>query len=288
MANKDMTTKKLEDYNDVFADILNTLLFKKHYIDENLLVSTKIESIYKTDKTPYKEQRRDTLKDYIKTLNNISFVLSSYGIENQASFDKFMPVRLMGYDFGSYNDQITANKHIHPVITIVLNFSDHRWGKAKSLHDIMDIPNELKKYVSNYEIKVFDIAYLENDVINSFTSDFRAVARFFKNKRLGKDAFADDKVLNHVTEVLEMLKVFAKDKYYEDVIEQINEYKERKGDVTMCTVAQGLVNQGRAEGRAEGKNAIEEMERTLRESGVDENIIQAALKRAETKFQNAA
>ncbi len=29
MAGKDLSEKKLEDYNDVFADILNTLLFKK-------------------------------------------------------------------------------------------------------------------------------------------------------------------------------------------------------------------------------------------------------------------
>ena len=29
MAGKDKAEKKLEDYNDVFADILNVLLFKK-------------------------------------------------------------------------------------------------------------------------------------------------------------------------------------------------------------------------------------------------------------------
>lgn len=31
MAGKDLSEKKLEDYNDVFADILNTLLFKKRF-----------------------------------------------------------------------------------------------------------------------------------------------------------------------------------------------------------------------------------------------------------------
>ena len=34
MADKDMAEKKLEDYNDVFAEILNVLLFQKDLIKE--------------------------------------------------------------------------------------------------------------------------------------------------------------------------------------------------------------------------------------------------------------
>ena len=34
MAEKDKAEKVLEDYNDVFADIYNTLLFKEHFLDE--------------------------------------------------------------------------------------------------------------------------------------------------------------------------------------------------------------------------------------------------------------
>lgn len=34
---KDMTSKKLEDYTDVFADILNVLLFHKNLLKPELL-----------------------------------------------------------------------------------------------------------------------------------------------------------------------------------------------------------------------------------------------------------
>lgn len=34
---KDLTAKKLEDYNDVFADIYNTLLFGENLINEQQL-----------------------------------------------------------------------------------------------------------------------------------------------------------------------------------------------------------------------------------------------------------
>ncbi len=37
MAQKDKVGKFLEDYNDVFADIYNTLLFGKDYLQEQYL-----------------------------------------------------------------------------------------------------------------------------------------------------------------------------------------------------------------------------------------------------------
>ncbi len=41
MGQKDITEKKLEDYNDVFSDILNTLLFDgEHIVSENDLEPT--------------------------------------------------------------------------------------------------------------------------------------------------------------------------------------------------------------------------------------------------------
>ena len=254
MGTKDLASKKLEDYNDVFADILNTLLFKKKFIDERYLRDTSTESIYKTDEEPLNEQRRDTLKNYFSNSDNAEFLVAAFGMENQTSFEKMMPFRVMKYDVGTYSDQLKNGNEIRPVITIVLNFSDRRWSKYKTLHELFGkMQPEIKAVVPDYKINVFDIAFLEDVVIDSFTSDFRAVARFFKNKRIGKDAFADKKVLEHVTEVLEMLKVFAKDKDYENISDYVLECQKREGDVTMCTVAQALKQEGRRDGIVEGR-----------------------------------
>lgn len=62
MAEKDLSGKKIEDYNDVFADIYNTLLFGKQYLNPDRLKAGPTESIYKTDKKDLNEQRRDILK----------------------------------------------------------------------------------------------------------------------------------------------------------------------------------------------------------------------------------
>ena len=49
MNKNDHVEKLLEDYNDVFADIYNTLLFRKPLLKEDFLQFGPTESIYKND-----------------------------------------------------------------------------------------------------------------------------------------------------------------------------------------------------------------------------------------------
>ena len=50
MKEKDITQKVLEDNNDIFADIVNVLLFGgKPEVEENELVNTTVHSQYKAD-----------------------------------------------------------------------------------------------------------------------------------------------------------------------------------------------------------------------------------------------
>ena len=181
MGAKDKTEKVLEDYNDVFADIFNRLLFREEFLKKEMLEFGPTESIYKSETGDLKDQRRDVLKYYLGS----GLLLSSYGIENQSEVERFMPVRVLGYDYATYRNCLTNKKLLAPVITIVLNFSDKRWSEPVSLCELMEIPDKMRPFVQDYRIKVFDIAYLEDEVIESFTSDFKIVAKFFKAKRLG-------------------------------------------------------------------------------------------------------
>ena len=69
MAEKDLSAKKLEDYSDVFADIYNTLLFRKQVLLPEQLRSGPTESIYKTDSRGFHSQGRDILKRYHNQAN---------------------------------------------------------------------------------------------------------------------------------------------------------------------------------------------------------------------------
>ena len=118
MAGNDKAEKKLEDYNDVFAEILNVLLFEKDLVDERQLENGPTESIYKAENKGLRGQFRDTAKYYKKA----GITISSFGMENQSVTDHDMPIRVMGYDYSSYRSQIDAGKDRYPVITVVLNF----------------------------------------------------------------------------------------------------------------------------------------------------------------------
>lgn len=250
MAEKDLSGKKIEDYNDVFADIYNTLLFGRKYLDPDRLKAGPTESIYKTDKKNLNEQRRDVLKKYQDSMH---LLVSSFGIENQAAIDKFMPVRVMGYDLGTYRQQINDGEgKFTPVITIVLNMTDKKWNEAKSIYEMLDMDAELAEYVQDYKIHVFDIAYLEDDVINSFTSDFKEIARFFKKKRLGENPLSGETELKHPYAIMEFLSVFTQDKSYIGSIDYLENITRTGGAVTMCEVAEALKTEGRQKGRREG------------------------------------
>lgn len=209
---------------------------------------------YKAETGNLNEQRRDTLKEY---RNQARFILAAMGIENQSSLDNTMPVRVMGYDYSSYRQQITnKTEKLYPVITIVLNFTNQKWNVAKSIQELIHIPEEFAKYVQDYRIRVFDIAFLEDEAINQFQSDFKVIARFFKDKRLGNTDPDDETCIRHAEAVADFLSVFTNDHVYKEILPYIVE-KQKKGElITMCTFAQEFISQGRKQGLDQGKMEI--------------------------------
>ena len=256
MAQKDLCEKLLEDYNDVFSDIFNVLLFNKNLIQEDLLSSGPTESIYKADQGYFREQRRDIFKYYE---NKNPVLICSLGMENFSYLDKYVPVRIMGYDYSSYRRQIDKKQFpLSPVITIVLNFSSHRWNHRTSLHSIVAAPTDFLPYVSDYKIHVFDIAFLDDDVINNFTSDFKLVARFFKSRRLGNRDFLTHEKIRHVGEFLDLISVFTNDTQYRKIKKDLYKLQKKGRDVTMCYIVEEFMEKGRKEGlklgRSQGRN----------------------------------
>lgn len=81
----------------------------------------------------------------------------------------------------------------------------------------------MKKYVEDYKIRVYDIAFLSDNIIEQFTSDFKFVALFFKDRRLGVDTLRTNQAarVRHIEAVLDFLSVFTKDERYR------NSYTER-------------------------------------------------------------
>ena len=242
----------LLDYNDVFADVINVCVFGgNEIIKANDLESTSVHSEYKAADGMVHEEERDIAKYWKQKKSSIAL----YGIENQSEVDYTMPFRIIGYDGASYRSQILEkNKTIVPVASFVLYFgTKKRWTKKQSIKDCMKVPEELDPYVNDYKIHVIEIAWLSEEQLKLFKSDFGIVANFFVQKRKNKNYVPDDKrEIQHVDAVLKLLSVMTKDDSYRKIL-----YDEdgNKAEVkTMCEVADRLKNEGKSEGRIEGRN----------------------------------
>ena len=215
MGQKDIAEKTLEAYNDVFADIVNVLLFNgEREIKEKDLEDATPVSIYKADGKFHSQER-----DIAKFWQEYNIRIAIYGLENQTVKDKTMPIRVMSYDVASYKQQIQDRKRprkpLYPVVTLVLYFGNRRWEKPRSLFETMNVPDKLKSYISDYRINVFEIAYLSDEQVKMFKSDFRIVADYFVQMRKNKNYVPSKKVIKHVAEVLQLLKILTKDDKYE-------------------------------------------------------------------------
>ena len=180
MAEKDVREKLLEDYEDVFADIVNVLAFGgQRLLDPVRLREGPTVSRYKDGEADLREQIRDVIK-----FDQNEAVLAVFGLENQTREEPHMVFRVMGYDYGSYKYQMDRDrKQLSPVITLVLHFGLTRWKEPKDIWSAVkkDVPyrDYLKKNMPNYRIKVIDVAFLPKKVREQFTSDFQiSVFRF--------------------------------------------------------------------------------------------------------------
>ena len=236
-------------HEDVFADIVNVLLFHgERRVHPDSLQSTKTVSHYKADDSRLHEQERDILKAWTDGRIQIALL----GLEHQTEPEKQMAVRVIGYEGANYRSQYKSTQ-ITPVITLVLYFgTEKRWQYPQNLKALMDIPDGLEPYVNDYHIHVFEIAWLTDEQINMFQSDFRVVARYFSEKRKNKDYVPHDKtILRHIDAVLKLLAVMSGDHRYETILAD----PEQKGKVkTMDDALTKVINEGHARGLAEGRN----------------------------------
>ena len=255
MGQKDITEKVLEDYNDVFADIINGLLFDGvQEIKPEALENTTVHAQYKAEDGKVHELERDIAKYWKEE----KVELAICGIENQSKVEKNMPFRIVGYDGAAYRSQLQQErKKMLPVVTIVLYFgTDRHWNSRKKIKELMEIPRCLDTYVNDYQMHVFEVAWLTEEQISHFRSDFKVVANFFVQKRKNRDYIPDDPTeIRHVDEVLKLLQVMTGDKRYEEI------FRKKKGVRSMCDVAERLekmgiekgIEIGRSEGEIKGK-----------------------------------
>ena len=227
---KDTSQKTMEWYNDIFADIVNVIIFNgKRVVREEHLSEADPHSQYKTAGDIYAQSR-----DISKYWSPGKVTISLIGLENQTGIDQKMPLRVMSYDGASYRNQLRGNDvpPPYPVITLVLYFgTDRLWDRPLSLYDCFEIDPRMDPFVSDYHINVVNVAFLPPDVIRQFQSDFRYIADFLHQRRTtGTYRDRIGKPMLHMEELIDALDAFTGDNRSETAY-NVNNLKENRKEL---------------------------------------------------------
>ena len=171
---------------------------------------------------------RDWASDLHKVIYTLKFWkngnihIAFIGLDNQTDVDSDMVFRVIGYDGAIYRDQLNHDqkgkpKLRFPVITLVLYFGyEHHWGKKISLSDCLNVPKVLLLFFHDYKINLFEIAWLPDDTVAKFQSDFKFVADFFVQMRKNKNYQPSKWQLNHVAAFLDLMTTLTGDRRFVD------------------------------------------------------------------------
>ena len=175
MGKKDLWQSDYFDKNDRFADIFNSILFGGNTVISPDELSETDGEIISTSETG---SMTKVIRDKVKRWHG--GYLSILSLENQSYVDYRMVFRIMKEEALGYEKQWKDQKHNHqlleehldghefvsgikkndkfvPIITLVLYFgTDKAWDGAERLHEMLDIADELKPFVPEYKINVFD------------------------------------------------------------------------------------------------------------------------------------
>ncbi|MCR5123220.1 MAG: Rpn family recombination-promoting nuclease/putative transposase [Ruminococcus sp.] len=247
MGQKDIAEKILEEYNDVFADIVNALIFGgKQIVDPDDLETASSLSAYKAD-----EKIRSLDRDVAKYWKHGRIRIAFAGLENQTVRDKYMPLRVISYDGNEYRKQYSDKSNdsvIYPVVTLVLYFGKEKWNYPKNVCGLVDIPEGFEPFVSDYKMNLFEIAYLSEEQLDLFKSDFRIVAEYFVQTRVSSEYKPTPQTIRHVGAVFQAMSAFTGDKRFEEM----QELSSGERRINMCEALDIIENRGIKKGFEQG------------------------------------
>ena len=309
----DTVLKNYWQDNGRFADIFNAVLFSgKQVIRPEELENEDTEIASVLEHRTYAESlkaSRDNIKVSKRSMAyGVEFVM--LGLESQEHIHYAMPLRVMGYDYGTYKKQYDSNAKKYqtqkgldedeylsrmkredrflPVITIVVYYGEKPWDGAMSLHGMLDVPEEMKQFVNDYKMNLVEARQNSLAFHNMDNIDFFNLLELVLDRGMPKNE-AKENAIKYVSEhrvdrtVIMTLAGATNCKIDYNALAA-------KGDADMCTLFNEIAKEGEARGEARGKarGKAEGIIETGLDCGLSENdILERLQKKLEISLQQA-
>ena len=247
----------LKDYftPDIFADAINAILYDgKSVVTPERMRTIDIETQRVEDENG--NVTADTrLRDSAKVVEVDDAIYCLFAIEHQSVEDYTMPLRIMEYDVREYLRQVKSNKgvqvRIKPIITIVMYWKADKWNQPVSVKDMFDKNtvrwleyNGLGGYIQDYRMHLFEPGTVKEEDLEKFKTELKDVIAYVKYSKS--------------TEALKDYNKKYKPDLTKSTVTLINEltnskyvFIEGKERLDMCEAFEGLIEEGRAKGKAE-------------------------------------
>ena len=223
-------------------------------------------------------------------------------VENQNYVDYQMVLRNMLSESIGYSKQWKRKKRAHremrdlkkrdeylsgmrkgekfaPIITLVVYFgTGGAWDGARCLYDLLDIDEELKEYVTNYRLNLYDCH--EHDTFEEYKTGLRQVfeiVRYAKDREKLQEIMEENReVYSRIdSETRDMLEVVANVKIPEEC--RVREAGEER--YNMCNAFEKTRQEGYDEGIERGIRALIQ---TCKELGISDDVI---IKKCAEKYE---
>ena len=262
----------LED-NYRFADQVNGALFQgRQIVKPDELEPAEAQSVYLGKEAGVRENFK-TIVD--KTRMWKGRMIHVLAVENQTYVDYHMILRNMLSESLSYQRQWKHKKAAHerkhdlkagtdeffsgmvkdekfiPIITLVVYCgTEHPWDGARCLYDLLELKDEMKKFVTNYRLNLYDCH--EHDTFDEYHTGLRQlfeVVRYARDKEKLQRIMQENKgaYSRMDSDTRELLEVVAKVRIGEEY--GIMESGEKKYD--MCKAFVDMRLEGKQEERQE-------------------------------------
>ena len=210
--------------NENFAEILNKVVFRENIIRKDSLQDMdSVENgiiMVEGRKVPV-HRERDLIK---KSCGDTKMVLLA--IENSGYVDYQIPLKVMGYNCINYIRQVTEisdrkkqrdrkkkqtaseymsgigkDDKITGIVNLVIYYGKEKWDAPLSLCEMMDLPEETRKYISDYKnIHFLDVMRLLPEEIDAFEGQVKILLGMLRYRW---DTDAQEKFIRENGELLD-------------------------------------------------------------------------------------
>ena len=247
----------LKDYftPDIFADAINAILYDgKSVVTPERMRTIDIETQHVEERDG--DIRADArFRDLAKIVEVDDAIYCLFAIEHQSVEDYTMPLRIMEYDVREYLRQVKSNKgvqvRIKPIITIVMYWKADKWNQPVSVKDMFDKntvrwleDNGLGGYIQDYRMHLFEPGTVKEEDLEKFKTELKDVIAYVKYSK-STEALKDynEKYKPDLTKsTVTLINELTNSKYV---------FIEGKERLDMCEAFEGLIEEGRAKGKAE-------------------------------------